>query len=130
MRRIVRLGMLIGLQMGVWACDQDPFGVTERRVAGDYRLNRWEDGTTYYLVGPGPAESGGGAIEGTVQRIGWSDSLIVVRRRAMAGQDGWMIVEVGRGRVRGPLSDAEFQGHSVYARISTYRADSAWRHLE
>lgn len=126
----MQLGVLIGVVLCVAACDQDPFGATERRVAGDHRLNRWEDGTTYYLVGPGPAKSGGGAIEGTVERIGWCDSTIVVRRKAMIGQDGWMIVDVARGRVSGPLSDGEFREVAPCRRLQTYRADSAWDLLE
>lgn len=56
-----------------------PGGGTKRKVAGDFRLEQWEDGTTYYLHQRGHDDSseGGSIIGGTVVSIGWNNRYIV-----------------------------------------------------
>src|SRR2546423_13180784 len=69
------------------ACDQDPFHLSERRLAGDYRLKQWEDFRTYYLVGGPQPDRGGGAIDGTVLRLAWDRSPLLIQRQAAFGGD-------------------------------------------
>ena len=126
----LRSPMLIGLLLP-WAvaCDQDPFGFSERRVAGDYRLNQFESGH-YYLVGGPQPDNGGGAIDGTVLRLGWDARYIVVQRQALAGGDtAWMVVDVARRMVTGPFTERELRARPELARLQVVRADSAWRKL-
>jgi hypothetical protein len=83
----------------VLACDQDPFHLAERRIAGDYRLNRWEDGATYYLVTPSTREAPGGVIEGTVAQIGWTADQIIVWSKPLMGDSTWVVINVATGAV-------------------------------
>jgi hypothetical protein len=124
--------MLAATLLGCAACDQDPFGRSERRVAGDYQLKQWEDFRTYYLVGGPQPDSGGGAINGTVLRLAWNDSLVLVQRRATFGGDtAWVVVDARRQTVSGPLTRAEVGARPELARLehAAMPADSAWRIL-
>ena len=117
----------------VGACDQDPFHLSERRVAGGYRLERWEDHRTYYLVGGPQPDSGGGAINGTVLRLAWDSSRILVQRKATFGGDtAWVVVDVRRQSVGAPLTEAEVGASPELSRLerAAVPADSAWRALK
>jgi hypothetical protein len=111
--------------------DQDPFGLSRRTVAGDYRLEQWEDFTTYYLVGGGPEQPGGSALGGTVTHIGWNRRYVVARRHAnfRGDGDGWMIVDVERRTVAGPFSDAELARRPEARGIVPVTASEAWDRL-
>lgn len=110
--------------------DQDPFGLSERRVAGPYRLKQWEDGATYYLVGGPQPEEGGGAIDGTVRRLGWDRRYILLEREAnVGGVIGWMVIDAERRTVAGPYTEAEARRRPGVATLATVRADSAWAKL-
>ena len=53
--------------------DQDPFGLSTRDISGEFELEQWKDGTSYYLNGPSHLDSGGwGTLKGVVNRLGWS----------------------------------------------------------
>lgn len=85
---------------------------SERKLAGGYYLQRWEDGKTYYIEKKGKSEKGeqgGGVINGTVEQIGWNADYILVRRRSTfrGDPDGWMVLQVkGRSEVmKGPYND-------------------------
>ena len=118
------------LLVAVSGCDQDPFRSSERNVAGPYALKQWEDGATYYLVGGPQPDSGGGAINGTVIRVGWDARYILTQRMATSGGDtAWIVVDTERRTVSGPLTDAELALQPDVARLTTYRADSAWARL-
>jgi hypothetical protein len=110
--------------------DQDPFGQAQRRVAGDYSLEQWEDFETYYLVSPGH-EQGGDAVDGTVQRIGWNDRYIIAERRATFGGevDGWMVVDAKLGTVRGPYGSDEIARNPALRGIRAMPAADAWDRL-
>ena len=108
--------------------DQHPFGLSRRQVAGPYKLQQWEDGQTYYLVGGPQGDRVGGAIEGTVLRLGWNKDFIVVERLAMfGGTIGWMVVDVNRREVSGPFTEDQIHRRPEIARLVLYSADSAWR---
>ncbi|MCE2504173.1 MAG: hypothetical protein J4G05_08985 [Chlorobi bacterium] len=59
----------------------------------------------YYLSYKTASVHGGGVVDGTVQEIGWNDSIIVVRRKALANvdMDGWIVIEVPTGKVSDPF---------------------------
>ena len=121
------------LLVAIAACDQDPFLLSERRVAGEYRLKQWEDFQTYYLVGGPQPDSGGGAINGTVLRLASDKSRILVQRRATVGGDtAWVVVDVERRTVGGPLTAADVDARPELAQLrrAAIPTDSAWRMLK
>ena len=114
------------------ACNQDPFHLSYRAVAGRYVLHRWEDGKTYYLEETGQeSANGGGVLDGIVTEIGWNGSYIVARRHAIFGgdPDGWMIVNVQQRSVRGPYSDHQVTEMPEIRGIHALSAEQAWKEL-
>lgn len=126
MRRNTRLTLLsvFMLTAALSACDQDPFHLAERTVAGKVRLMQWENGS-YYLVTPETRDSGGGLIDGAVEQIGWDTSYIVVERRPIVGDSlDWVVIDIHSTRVAGPY------GHMPdFTPIRLMDPDSAWARL-
>jgi len=112
-------------------CDQDPFRLSERTVKGDYRLMRWEDGMTYYLVGGPHIDSGGGAIDGNVIRLGWDQHRILVERHAnfRGDGDGFMVIDAQLQTISGPLSAQEVTTKADLSRIKLMPPKEAWELL-
>ncbi|MBI2510950.1 MAG: hypothetical protein HYV96_03140 [Opitutae bacterium] len=110
-----------------------PGGGTQRKIAGEFRLERWEDGITYYLHkrGHDDSDEGGSVIGGTVVRIGWSSRHIVVQRYSIyrGDFDGWMIIDVQTDSISGPFSDAQVQARDDVRGIATYPVAEAWEKL-
>lgn len=110
-----------------------PFGGTQRKIVGDYRLEKFEDGITYYLHKSGHDDSGegGSIIEGIVVRIGWNSRHIVAQRHAFFGgdPDGWMIIDIQTGNISGPFTDEQLQSRDEVRGIVTYSAAVAWNSL-
>lgn len=133
MRLLVRIAVCIGLAIALAACDQDPFGLSHRRVSGDYYLQQWEDGQTYYLDDSDTeSTSGGGVLDGTVEKIGWDNDYIVVKRNPMFAGDGegWMVVDVRKKIVSGPYSK-QFVDKLPQARgIKFFDPAKAWNILQ
>ena len=127
-RRWMMIAILTGLVTGCigWG-DAANRG---RTIRGPYRLVRWEGGPPYYVYGPGD-NAGGGAIGGTVERIGWSDSLIIAERRATFGGvvDGWMVINVNAHSVAGPVSDEAIAAEQGLAGIKTIAPAAAYDSL-
>jgi hypothetical protein len=108
--------------------DQDPFNLSQRRVAGPYMLEDFQH-DTFYLRKKGSEQDGGGCIEGTVEAIGWTNGFIYAKRYSTyrGDPDGWMIINVAKQSMIGPLSDAEFK--QKYPNVQTFRPEDAWRKL-
>jgi hypothetical protein len=108
-------------------CDQ------ERKVAGAYRLEQWEDFRTYYLHKRGQDDSsqGGSIIGGTVVRIGWSSRYILAERHSIdrGDPDGWMIIDVHTGTMSGPLTEQDLRTRAEAQGIQIYEAGEAWKRL-
>lgn len=104
-------------------CDQ-----SQRKVAGPYRLELFESGK-FYLQKTGTSQDGGGCIEGTVQEIGWTNDLIFAKRDATyrGDPDGWMVIDVAKQSMIGPLSESEFRQR--YPGVHTLSPADAWRKL-
>lgn len=105
----------------------------ERTVAGAFRLELSEDGTTYYLHKRGHDDSkdGGSIIGAAVVRIGWSSGHILAQRHSIyrGDPDGWMVIDVQTEKITGPFSDAELQVHPEALGIATFPVNEAWRRL-
>jgi hypothetical protein len=108
--------------------DADPFGLSGKRIAGSFQLERFESGK-FYLMKDGHQGSGGGILDGVVLEIGWNADVIAARRKAnfRGDPDGWMIVEIRSETVSGPISDESFR--SSHPSLSTYQPEVAWSKL-
>jgi hypothetical protein len=110
------------LVLSVLGCDQ-----SQRRVAGPYRLELFE--SKFYLEKAGSEKPGGGCIEGTVEQIGWTNGFIFAKRYSTyrGDPDGWMIIDVAKQSMVGPLSEAEFK--QKYSGVRTLSPEDAWNRL-
>ena len=117
--RVIALMIVLACATG---CDQ-----TQRRIAGPYRLKEFED--RFYLEKAGAAETGGGCIDGTVQQIGWTNGLIFAKRHSTyrGDPDGWMVIDVAKQSIVGPLPEAEFRQR--YPAVQTLSPEDAWKKL-
>ena len=109
--------------------DQDPLHLSQRRVAGPYRLEKFDENGKFYLEKAGVDAPGGGCIEGTVEEIGWTSGFIFARRHATyrGDRDGWMIIDVTNHSMTGPLPDAEFR--QKYPGVQTLSPEVVWKKL-
>src|SRR5882724_4858840 len=66
--RLLTSILMLSVLVVVSGCKQ------QHTIAGDYRLEQFEDGQTYYLhkCGHDDSADGGSIIGGTVLRLGWS----------------------------------------------------------
>ncbi|MCE9600773.1 MAG: hypothetical protein K8S21_00990 [Gemmatimonadetes bacterium] len=114
--------MLLLLASG---CDQDPFGRSETHLVGRYRLLQFESGD-YYVI-DAEHRDGGGALEGTIVQLGWSDTLLVAERRSLfGGASEWVLADPRSGQVRGPYSRADIERFPDVRAIPISQADSVW----
>jgi len=121
--------LLIPPVIALASCNVD-LGLSCKKVAGSYCLEQWEDGETYYLRDKrGNPNAGGGAIDGVVRRIAWTSDLILVDRHALfrGDPDGWMVIDVRRRAMRGPVSEAEARSLFEQIRLRPKTASEAWR---
>ena len=110
-------------------------GGSRNKITDNYYLHRWEGGAPFYIVNKWGDINGGGLIEGTVQKIGWNEDYIFVKRKATFGgdPDGWMIIDVNANRITGPFTDEEFINKqkelSENNEIEIYDPAEAWKVL-
>jgi hypothetical protein len=131
-KSLFRLVLVLTALMLALSCDQDVFQLSSRKLAGDYFLHRWEDGNTYYLEDrTRDTRIGGGVIGGVVAQVGWSDAIILVKRRStFAGDpDGWMIVDVRKKTVSGPYPPEQVGAIANAKGIHVVEAKDAWAKL-
>jgi hypothetical protein len=109
-------------------CDQDPLGLSRKRIKTIYTLEQFEGGL-YYLQRVGHPGEGGGYIGGTVQAIGWSNKEIFVKRlsTSRADPDGWIVIDLGSDATQGPFSDGEFR--SRFPNVVLMSPAEAWKQL-
>jgi len=122
-RQFAGIGLILALLLT--GCDSP----ASRSIGGGYRLEQWEDGVTYYLVEPGK-EEGGGAIDGTVEKIGWDKDRIIAWRKPIweGNQAGWMVIDIRRHAVSGPISE-ELRTRTELRAISAMSPAIAWSKL-
>ena len=102
------------------------FDPLSRRLAGGYRLNLFSESGEYYVDEPGVRLTrGGGVFDGTVEKVGWSDTLILARVTRIWGGDpnGWYVLDVETKIVRGPLTDQEINTDPFLARIECFECN-------
>jgi hypothetical protein len=112
-------------------CDVDPGQLLGRRViAGDYYLAKGEG--WFLLEDRSAGESKGcGVIEGDVKELAWSKAWIVARRHSCAQgkQDGWMVIDVQKREISGPLSDDELAQRPELRELQRFSAQAAWKRI-
>jgi hypothetical protein len=82
----------------------------KKTVTGPYYLEKSGE-NSYYLQLKGHEVEGVGIIEGTVEQIGYSNSIILAYRNPCYGGDraGWMVIDTVTHKITGPISDSERQ---------------------
>jgi hypothetical protein len=122
-RRISRglRSMLLAATVLVAACDQDPFGAAQRPVVGRVSLEVFEL-DSYYLHVPESTDAPGGQLKGQVRQLAWDSTTILVER-----DSDYVVVDVGSGWVRGPLTLASAQQEPLFARLAP--ASYVWHRL-
>lgn len=131
-QRAARIITIILAPLCFLGCDQDPLHLSCRAITGNYCLELWEDGHTYYIDDiRHTEENGGGVVDGTVLRIGWNQNYIVVLRHPIFGGDkeGWMIIDVKSNQIHGPTDTIQKPGMREVEAIPTMTAADAWRKL-
>ena len=123
-----RISLAVSLLVAIIGCSDT------KSLPGNYKLERWEDDKTYYLLGPQKlfaGHSGGGAIEGVLVRIAWDGELIAAERHAIfrGDPDGWMIVDIKSGKISGPVSNPEFDAIRIKHHLQVKEARAAWEEL-
>jgi len=105
----------------------------QHTIVGDFRLEQFEDGQTYYIHKRGQDDSpeGGSIIGGTVLKLGWSSKYIVAERHSIyrGDPDGWMIIDAQTGVITGPFTDEDFRKHPEAQGIQIYEVSEAWKRL-
>jgi len=123
----ISLVLAVGLACLLASCSNHLF-CDCKSLPGGYTLERSEDGVTFYLNAPRGPSDGGGAIDGTVEEIGWSDELIAAKRHAnfRGDGDGWMLIDVHTQAIRGPMADSEFTKLAKQLNLRALPIDQAW----
>ncbi len=129
MIRTVLAAIVMFLPVG--CMDQDPFGLSTRDIKGAYELEKWDDGYTYYLLGPsGPEHGGWGAIEGTVGKIGWTGDMILVWQIDCGSGEGWRIIDTKKEEISSIVSQDRIDQDPNLSKISISSAADAWQKLK
>jgi len=111
--------------------DKDPFGFNTTAIVPPYELDQWEDETTYYLRGPSQIkETGWGAIEGTVIKLGWNAETILVYQRDDGQGGGWRIVDVKKNTISEIFSQDQIDQNASLKSLTIYTASDAWNRLK
>ncbi|MGG7604378.1 hypothetical protein [Massilia sp. BKSP1R2A-1] len=123
-----RLLLAVSLLVAVIGCSDT------KSLPGNYKLERWEDGKSYYLHGPSKlfeGQSGGGVIDGVLVRIAWDREVIAAERYAIfrGDPDGWMIIDIKSGKISGPVSNPEFDAIRIKRHLKVKEAREAWEEL-
>ena len=114
----------------VGCMDQDPFGLSKRHIHGQYKLEQWEDGSTYYLMGPSDqTHQPWGAIEGTVGHIGWSGDIIIVWQNQCGSGEGWRIIDTKKKEISPIVSQDRIDEDPILSKILIFSAADAWHKL-
>lgn len=120
--------LLLSLILFLPGCmDADPFGLSRKTLSGPYELEQFESGD-YYLLGPHPI-AGGGILDGVVEEIGWSDTVIAAKRHAnyRGDPDAWMIVHVQKRTIEGPIDEQTFRQR--FPEMKTEQPEAVWKRL-
>ena len=106
----------------------DPFGLSKKTISGSFDLKQWEDGTTYYLYGSGNNDAHG-ALEGTVNKLGWNKQYILVFQNDNCCGSGWRIINVKTKTISSLLDDNKIKLYPEVDGLIIYSAVEAWNKL-
>lgn len=128
----IRKAIIVIVMMIQTSCmDQDPFGRSTRDILGEYELEQWEDGSTYYLKGPSALKNQAwGALEGTVGRIGWSGNTILVWQNDCGSGEGWRMIDTKKKEVSSIISQERIDHDPHLKMITIDTAMEAWKKLD
>ncbi len=96
---------IITLAALLWVGEELKYG-----LGNGYHLERFSENGLYYVLARGDY-SGGGAFDGTIQKIAATNGLVVafVSRLARVDPNGWYVLTTKTGKIVGPLSESAVQ---------------------
>jgi hypothetical protein len=106
-----------------------------RTLPGGYEVVRTEGPYIVAKAGQAPRFDQSNLLLGEVTSLGWTDRHLVARRQSggSKGWSGWIILDVQRGEMKGPLTDAEFkqtQDRDLALReVKVLSMEDAWKEL-
>ena len=116
------------LALSIQGCvDFDLFGRSTKTVVGAYELKRWEDFKTYYLYGP--QKTPWGALDGTVDKIGWNEDFILVLQHDDGNGGGWRIIDAESETISKVYELSESEEREELKGIAVFTAATAWEKL-
>jgi hypothetical protein len=121
-------GLAVGIVM-LAGCDVDLFGTDARPVVGGYKLLVWESGN-YTLITD--ERNGCGVLNGNIERIAWSDSVILAEQTTCGGRNarsGWMVVDVKKHTIEGPIDPETIPKRADVAALKPIPPAEAWQKL-
>ena len=124
--------LILIVSLALISCDQDPFNLQYRELSNGIYLQRWEDGTTYYLQTKNTIKSNGtGFLDGTVINIGWNNRYIVVEKQPAFHGDpsGWYLITSSTRNIEGPILKIPLDEFLKTNKIKVFSAKAAWDKL-
>ena len=101
---------------------------SRKMINSSYSIERWEDGVTYYLLGPfdGP---GWGALEGTIDKIGWDENYILVWQNDDGQGSGWRVIDLKTNKLSPLIESSDLKHTPQINNIKILEAKVAWDKL-
>ena len=122
--KILILSLLLITIVG--CMDQDPFGFSEKTIAGDFYIKQWEDGKTFLLGEKGKTDSG---YTDKIIKIGWNKNYILVWVERHNKNIKWLIIDISSNKISGPFNDEEIKNKLELIGIEAIDAGQAWEQL-
>ena len=99
------------------SCTEGP----SKKLVDRYRLERFSESGSYYVIDARNHSSGGGVFDGVVDEIGWNDDWILARVRRLYHGDsnGWYVLNVRTREVKGALLPSDIKKDPVLAKLQT-----------
>jgi hypothetical protein len=128
MNRIkTKILILLLLLITIVGCmDQDPFGFSEKTIAGDFYIKQWEDDKTFLLGEKGKTDSG---YTDKIVKIGWNNNYILIWVERHHENIKWLIIDISSKKITGPFTDEEIKNKPELIGIETIGAEQAWEKL-
>jgi hypothetical protein len=114
-RHLVAASMISLLALN--GCDVDVFGISEKKIAGGYRLYMGEG--SFAIFAPN-SSSGAGVIQ-----VGWSKPIII----ASTSDRDWEVFDTSTGTSRQFLTTEQIRSDATLRRIPLMPAQKAWDKL-
>ena len=101
---------------------------SRKLINSSYSIERWEDGVTYYLLGPSDGP-GWGALKGTIEKIGWNAEYILVWQNDDGQGSGWRVIDLKTNKLSPLIESSDLKHTPQINNIKILEAKVAWDKL-